>query len=133
MRAAIVISARVQAVFLFMMSAYLLLLLLASGHKVDFGDYKQLRLIFELFIFGVAAFFLLVKIKKAINFSSSFMVCLLGVVQLSLIDILIEISAVEYGESKPFFLLLLFLVIFFNNAFLIYSQVKIRQEGNDLK
>ena len=121
-----VILTKIQSILLFVMTGFIIVLLLASGHKVDFRDYSQLKLILELIVFGVTAIMLLSNVKDPLKFSSLFLISLLGLVQLSFVDILIEIWSVDYGEEVPILQLSLFMLIFINNAFLIYSQIKVR-------
>jgi len=122
----VVILTKIQSILLFVMTGFIIVLLLASGHKVDFRDYSQLKLILELIVFGVTAIMLLSNVKDPLKFSSLFLISLLGLVQLSFVDILIEIWSVDYGEEVPILQLSLFMLIFINNAFLIYSQIKVR-------
>jgi len=125
MKRTVIYFAKVQSILLFVMTGFIVLLLLASGHHIDFRDYSLLRLILELIVLGSAAVMLKISMKDQLAFSSLFLISLLGLVQLLLVDFLIEIWSVEY-DDVPILPLSLFMFIFINNAFLIYSQIRVQ-------
>lgn len=115
----------IHAVFLLLMSFYLLFLFLASGHRLNFEDFPQIKLLFEIVIFLTTAVALFFR-KRNFLFGNVMLIVLLILVQLSFIDFYVEISVVEYGDEKPVLFFLLFFLLFASNLFLIYSQIKTR-------
>ena len=115
----------IHAVFLLLLSLYLLFLFLASGHRLNFKDFAQIKLLFEILVFLIASIALFFR-KRNFLFGNTVLIILLILVQLSFIDFYIEISDVEYGDEKPIIILMLLFIIFVSNLFLIYSQIKLR-------
>lgn len=115
----------IHAIALLLLSLYLLFLLLASGHRLNFEDFAQIKLLLEILIFFIAAVALFFR-KRNFLVGNTALVVLLILVQLSFIDFYIEISDVEYGDEKPIVILILLFLLFVSNLFLIYSQIKIR-------
>jgi len=113
----------IHAVVLILVSFYLLVLLLASGHKLNFNDFSQLKLLSEILIFffaGVALYF----DKKWLFVGKTTHIVLLILVQLSFIDLMFAVSDVEYGDEKPVLIFMVFGLVFISNLFLIYKYFK---------
>ena len=115
----------IHAIALLLLSLYLLFLFLASGHRLNFEDFAQIKLLLEILIFFIAAVALFFR-KRNFLFGNTALVVLLILVQLSFIDFYIEISGVDYGDEKPIVILILLFLLFLSNLFLIYSQIKVR-------
>ena len=115
----------IHAVALLLLSLYLLFLFLASGHRLNFEDLAEIKLLLEILIFLITAVSLFFR-KRNFLFGNALLIVLLILVQLSFIDFYIEISDVEYGDEKPIMILMLLFLLFVSNLFLIYSQIKIR-------
>lgn len=116
---------KLHAVALLFIFLYLLFLFLASGHRINFEDFTQLKLLFEIFIFfsaGVTLFFG----KRNNYFRNTLIIILLILVQISFVDFYLEISDVEYGGEKPVISFMLLFIFFASNLFLIYSQIKLK-------
>ena len=119
----IVIS--VHAIGLLLFGLFLLFLVLASGHRLNFEDFRETKLPIEILIYFIAAVALFFR-KRNFLFGNTVLIVLLILVQISFIDFYIEISDVEYGDEKPIIILMLFFLLFVSNLFLIYSQIKQR-------
>lgn len=117
----------IYAVALLLTSFCLLILLLGSGHGINFGDFGQVKLLLEILIIVVTAGALFFK-RKGFLFSSTVVIVLLILVQLSFIDFYLEASDVEYGDSKPVMVFVLFFLLFISNFFLICSQLRSRKK-----
>ena len=117
----------IHAIAFLLFSLYLLFLFLASGHRLNFEDFAQIKLLIEILIIFLAAMALFFR-KRNFLFGNKMLIILLILVQLSFIDFYIEISNVEYGDEKPIFTLVLLFIIFISNLFLIYSQIKLRTQ-----
>ena len=115
----------IHAIALLLLSLYLLFLFLASGHRLNFEDFAQIKLLLEILIFFIAAVALFFR-KRNFLFGDTALVVLLILVQLSFIDFYIEISGVDYEDEKPIVILILLFLLFLSNLFLIYSQIKVR-------
>lgn len=116
----------IHAVALLLTSFCLLILLLGSGHRINFGDFGQVKLLLEILIIFMTAGALFFK-RKGFLFSSTVVIVLLILVQLSFIDFYLEASDVEYGDSKPVIVFVLFFLLFISNFFLICSQLRSRK------
>lgn len=112
----------IQAIALLLLSLYLLFLFIASGHRLNFGDFAQIKLVLEIFIFFVTAIALFFK-NKNVLFGDLVLISLLILVQIALIDFYIETSEVEYGDEGPVVFFILFFLLFASNLFLIYVQI----------
>lgn len=112
-----------QSIALFLLSVYFLLLLLASGHRIDFDDSSQLKFIVEMVIF-LTAIYLLVRGKNLQQQFKWVVVILLILVQLSFLDFYFEILSVEYDNNPPITFFILFSLLFVSNLYLIYLQFK---------
>lgn len=121
----------IHAIALLLLSLYLLFLFLASGHRLNFEDFAQIKLLVEILIFLLAAVALFFR-KRNFLFGNTVLIVLLILVQLSFIDFYIEISDVEYENEKPVIILMLLFLLFVNNLFLIYSQIKIRTKPDSI-
>lgn len=113
-----------QSIALFLLSVYFLLLLLASGHRIDFDDSSQLKFIVEMVIFLTTAIYLLVRGKNLQQQFKWVVVILLILVQLSFLDFYFEILSVEYDNNPPITFFILFSLLFVSNLYLIYLQFK---------
>ena len=115
----------IHAIALLLLSIYLLFLFLGSGHRLNFEDFVQIKLLLEILIFFIAAVTLFFR-KRNFLFGNTAITVLLILVQLSFIDFYIEISDVEYADERPVVILMLLFLLFLSNLFLIYSQIKER-------
>lgn len=116
----------IHAVILLLFTAYLLFIFLASGHQLNFGDLAQVKMIAEMIIFlstSIALFFR----NSNFLFGKYVVATLLIFTQLSLLDIYLEVANVDYGESKPWLLLLFFFLVFINNLVLIYLVLRMNK------
>jgi hypothetical protein len=109
----------IHGIAILLVSFYWLFLFLASGHGLNFKDFAQVKLIIEIVIFFSAAVTIFFK-KRNFLFGDLMLIVLLILVQLSFIDIYMEIS------EKPVIFLTVFFLLFISNLFLIYSQIKAR-------
>lgn len=116
-----------HSIALLLLSAYFLLLLLASGHRINFDDPSQLRFIIEMVIFLVSSIYLLAKRRILVRQFDWVVVVLLTLVQISFLDFYSEVSAVEYEGNAPTTFFILFGLLFVSNLFLIYTQFKNRK------
>lgn len=116
-----------HSIALLLLSAYFLLLLLASGHRINFDDSSQLRFIIEMVIFLIGSIYLLARRSFVLQQFDLLGVLLLVFVQISFLDFYSEISAVEYDGSPPVIFFILFGLLFASNLFLIYRQFRNRK------
>lgn len=102
---------------LLLLSFYFLFLLVGSGHSIELKDFAQMRFLFEILIFLLAAIGIFIK-KQLSSWGRILIVVLLLMVELSLIDIYVQASKIDYseGDSKPFFLIL---ALFFLSTFIL--------------
>lgn len=116
----------IHAVILLLFTAYMLFIFLASGHQMTFGDFAQVKMIAEMITFfstSIALYF-----KNSNFLFRKFVVSILLIfTQLSLLDICLEVAKVDYGESKPWLLLLFFFLVFINNLFLIHLVLRMNK------
>jgi len=115
----------VHAIGLLLLSLYFLFLFLVSGHRLNFKDIAQVKLLLEVVIYFLTAVALFFR-RRNFLFGDVVLIVLLVLVQVSFIDIYIEISDVDYIDGSLVILYLILFVLFVSNLFLIYSQIKTR-------
>jgi hypothetical protein len=119
------------AVGLLLFGLFHLTLILASGHQIVLNDKPELKYFGETIIFFLAAFILFYR--KIFIPGSYLIIFLLIIVQLSYLDLYIEISQVNYGDTQPNFFFIILFLFFITNLFVLYFQIKNRIISKRLK
>jgi len=116
MKTKLVTASYSAALILFSLSE--IFMMLASGHEILIEDLSQMKVIIECVIFFFTAIALLF-LSKLLS-KNYVLIILLYAVQLSLVDYYIDISNVNYGANKPYFIFWILLFLSVINILCIY-------------
>ena len=116
---------RINSILHLLISIDLLFLFLVSGHQLNFNDFAQLRLLFEVAIFFIAGLLLQFKYRTLSNRLSFFTLIIIVIVQFSIVDLIIETMRVDFqNDSTLILVLILYSTVFSFNGHIIYRQYK---------
>jgi hypothetical protein len=107
------------ATILFGLSLIFVLLIFASGHRIDFKDVAQLKLWVETVFFLLTGLSLIPPFQHSAK--SFYSITFLGLTQLSFIDLGLEFYSVERDSATVFLLLFLFVLSVMNTGLIFFE------------
>ncbi len=122
MNKAIKFAAILNSIALLIIAFMLLLFWLASAH-INFKDYHQLKILFEVGVFAVGSILLLIKRNRLDKFNWSLFLALVLIV-VSFPDLYFEVRSVDFSKESPPLILILLALVFIASLTFLIDQVR---------